>query len=134
MGRKHKPHEDDDDDGPLAPEAEPDAGKAVGAYCGWAKKPRFGRLTLEVFFEIVAPHPDAGQRVTLYCNFGDDGKAGLASKYYELWCKANNGPPKTRRLSPKVFQGYWLLELVKTKQKTTRTGVRPLRPDELGRT
>src|SRR5262249_16911067 len=71
----------------------------------------FGQKKVRLRFEIVEPPPNAGIQVFLFATLPKN--PSHRHKYYDLWVKANDGPPhRNDRMSPRVFQGYWKLRVV----------------------
>jgi len=132
----------DHDDGggwPTAPDPEePGPGKAVISFVRGRMVERFCRNNIELDFTIVEPIRWANKTVRMYFPIPFNEPPSLDCKYYKAWVLANNGviPKRGDRMTSRVFQGYWLAELVQTKQKskTDGGGVRELEPSEVGRT
>ena len=63
--------------------------------------------------------------VNLYANYKmlearNNRRPDPDAKYYELWEKANGGPPKRgERMTASVFQGYWKIRVRWSKKKKT---------------
>lgn len=128
---------DHEQEWPLAPESkQPPPGKALVAYHRARIVNRFARRVAELEFTIVEPIDWMNTTVTLYCALPLEGPARRRGKFFEAWTLANGAPPDRRtRMSPQVFQGYWLVELERTRNVTKRDGgVRTLEEYEEGMT
>ena len=96
-----------DFDAPLEPEDLPPGTKCLGAFRGADVKDYWDRTKLLLTFELIEPVAVAGLRVAAFMAHPGR-RPSRRCKFYELWCKANGGPPKRgQRLAMKVFEGYW---------------------------
>lgn len=99
-------------DWPVAPpsQSELPEGEYIAAYRGAERRQWFGQEKVRLLFEIVDPAPCAGIQIPLFATLQK--KSSPRSKYFELWVKANGGPPlRGDRMSPRVFSGYWRLRI-----------------------
>ncbi len=118
-----QPHQSDDGKWPEAPSPEqPPPGTCTVAYRRARIVERFNRMVAELTFEIADPGKWTGELVTMYCALPKSGPAPRQSKFYQQWTLANGKPPNRRdRMSPRVFAGYWIARLGRTKQVMTQT-------------
>lgn len=100
---------------PVAPPSKSDLpdGEYVAAFLGADRRQWFGQQKIRLRYEIVEPTAHAGIRVFLFSTLPKS--TSHRHKYYELWVKANGGPPyRNDRMSPRVFRGYWKVRVVWT--------------------
>jgi hypothetical protein len=106
--------------GDLTPEDLP-AGKYLVSYRTWEKRSYWNQLKIRLDFVIVEPAAFAGLVVSLYatCTLNPNKRHSRASKYYQLWVQAHEGPPQRgQRMTPSVFEGYWTVEVAWGRTKT----------------
>lgn len=106
--------------GPLTPEEFPN-GVYVASYRDWVRKSYFGQPKIRLDFEIVEP-PHDGVLLSLFATLTPDQnrRPSRAAKYFQLWVKANGGPPQRgQRMSPSVFAGYWKVKIEWSRNKKT---------------
>jgi hypothetical protein len=95
-------------DWPIAPPSHSDLpnGEYIAAYREAERGEWFSQQKVRLHFEIVEPAQYAAIEVPLFATLPK--RPSQRCKYFELWAKANGGPPcRGDRMSPKVFRGYW---------------------------
>lgn len=143
MNKKPSKNEDENEHFlPLAPnEHEPDAGQYKVAYQRYRMVKRYeDRYTMELHFIVIEPVAWKDTSLIMYCPIPLNGVPGKRSKYTTMWMLANGGTPAPRRsrMSPNIFQGYWLAEVGHTRQRMVKGGgklkggVQKLSPGETG--
>jgi len=71
----------------------------------------FGQAKVRLRYEIVEPSAYIGMQVFLFSTLPQS--LSHRHKYYELWVRANGGPPhRNDRMSPRIFRGYWKIRVV----------------------
>jgi len=111
-------------DWPIGPpqQAELPDGEYVAAYRGAERNIWFGQKKIRLCFQIIEPTCYVGIEVFLFATLPN--RLSHRHKYYDLWSKANGGPPRRNdRMSPRVFRGYWK---VKVGWSVPRTGGHPM--------
>ncbi|MDR4470219.1 MAG: hypothetical protein MRJ68_18300 [Nitrospira sp.] len=82
----------------------------------------FGQAKVRLRYEIIEPPAYAGIQVFLFSTLPKN--LSHRHKYYELWVKANGGPPRRNdRMSPRIFKGYWR---VKVTWSVAKSGGHPM--------
>jgi hypothetical protein len=95
-------------DWPIAPPSQSDLpdGEYLVAFRDAKLGQWFGQQKVCLHYEIVEPATYAGIQVYLYSTMPKH--PSHRHKYYDLWVKANGGPPRRGdRMSSRVFRGYW---------------------------
>jgi hypothetical protein len=124
---------------PVAPDPEqPQPGIKYLATCFRWKliEGRFNRNTIELWFKIIEPVRWADKVVKKYYAIPIDEPPGPDSNYYKDFVRANGGnlPKRNTRMSPSIFEGWWMIELVYSKQKiSSEGGVEKLKEGQQGR-
>ena len=97
-------------DWPIAPPTQSDLpdGEYLAAFRDAKPGQWFGQQKIRLRYEIVEPAASASIQVYLFATLPEH--LSPRHKYYDLWVKANGGPPhRGDRMSPRVFRGYWNL-------------------------
>lgn len=86
---------------------------ARGLYTGQCRRvrtyrdPQYKRWNVLLVWDVYDASFNCIASIPMWLNLGSGEKprAGRRSRYFPMWCRANDGPPCRRdRLSPKVFQ------------------------------
>lgn len=105
-------------DWPIAPPSSsefPD-GEYVAAFRDAERAQWFGQRKVRLRYEVIEPTANAGIQVFLYSTLPKT--PSHRHKYYDLWVKANGGPPgRNDRMSPRVFSGYWRIRVAWSEPK-----------------
>jgi hypothetical protein len=99
-------------DWPIAPPSQSDLpdSEYIAAFRDAKPGQWFGQQKVRLRFEIVEPAASAGIEVFLFSTLPK--RLSHRCKYYDLWVKANGGPPhRNDRMSPRVFRGYWKVRI-----------------------
>lgn len=97
---------------PIAPPAQSDLpdGEYIAAFRDATPGQWFGQQKVRLRYEIVEPAASAGIQIFLFSTLPKH--PSHRHKYYDLWVKANGGPPhRNDRMSPRVFCGYWRVRI-----------------------
>jgi hypothetical protein len=114
--------------GPLMPDDLP-AGIYWVSYRTWVRKSYFGQSKIRLDFKIVEPAAYAGLLVPLFatCKADPNRRSSRDSKYYQIWVRANGGPPvRGQRMMPSVFRGYWRVRIEWGRHKETGALTTPI--------